>query len=269
MSYHTWLSSTPKHQPTFSRVDDPASQASIMPIGTGQWSGTVQGNRPHHQGLQSPPNSLTSCDISKMHPASHSNSPDGRHATTGFAFPSPVEHPATSFPPQHCPPMHSFTQYPAIPQPSAGNDLVSENSRPNQQDPKRYSSTGVRSHAKPQQKLPSLAATHPAKYCQKPSNTMLPSPPSSPPCSADRVLPPSAEIPPTQLPTPAPEEPWPVYTDPMLQTSSDPHFWGTNCTILRADRKIEPGNVISPTAMVGLPCGGMIEMTLPCHLEET
>ena len=268
MSYHTWLSSTPKHQPPSSRVDDPASQASIMPIGTGQWSGTVQGYQPHCRGLQSPPNSFTSCDTPRVYPESHSRSPDGRSADTSLAFPSPMEHAATSFPPQHYLPMHTFTQYSAQHQPSAGSGLVSNNNRPNDHNPKDYSSTDARPRAKAQQKFSSLAATHPAKYRQVPPNTMLPSPPSSPSCSPDQALPLPTEMPPPQLPTPAPEAPWGVYTDPMLQTSSDPHFWGTNCTILRADRNLEPGNVISPTAMIGLPCGGMIEMTLPCHLED-
>ncbi|KAK3697711.1 hypothetical protein LTR37_017293 [Vermiconidia calcicola] len=167
-----------------------------------------------------------------------------------------MEHAATSFPPQHYLPMHTFTQYSAQHQPSAGSGLVSNNNRPNDHNPKDYSSTDARPRAKAQQKFSSLAATHPAKYRQVPPNTMLPSPPSSPSCSPDQALPLPTEMPPPQLPTPAPEAPWGVYTDPMLQTSSDPHFWGTNCTILRADRNLEPGNVISPTAMIGLPCGG-------------
>lgn len=54
-----------------------------------------------------------------------------------------------------------------------------------------------------------------------------------------------------------------VYTDPMMQTSTVPHYWSTNFTVLRADTSTVPGNVVSPTCMVGLPFGGMVEMTLP------
>jgi hypothetical protein len=46
----------------------------------------------------------------------------------------------------------------------------------------------------------------------------------------------------------------------MWQTSMEPPYWSTNRTILRCDRNLEPGNVVSPTWMIGLPCGGMIEM---------
>ena len=55
----------------------------------------------------------------------------------------------------------------------------------------------------------------------------------------------------------------PAYDDPMMQTSTDPHYWAVNCTVLKADTRMEPGNVISPTCMIGLPFGGMVEMTLP------
>ena len=56
------------------------------------------------------------------------------------------------------------------------------------------------------------------------------------------------------------DEPWRLYTDPMLQTSSDPHYWSTNRTILKSDGHTDPGNVVSPTWMVGLPFGSMTEM---------
>ena len=46
----------------------------------------------------------------------------------------------------------------------------------------------------------------------------------------------------------------------MWQTSSDPNFWNNNRTVLKSDSSIEPGNVLSPTWMIGLPFGSMTEM---------
>ena len=54
----------------------------------------------------------------------------------------------------------------------------------------------------------------------------------------------------------------------MLQTSTEPHYWSTNCTVLKADTSLDPGNVVSPTCMVGLPFGGMVEMILPLPKGE-
>jgi hypothetical protein len=57
--------------------------------------------------------------------------------------------------------------------------------------------------------------------------------------------------------------------DPMLHTSTDPHYWAVNCTVLKADTNIEIGNVTSPTCMIGLPFGGMVEMALPMPSRES
>lgn len=107
---------------------------------------------------------------------------------------------------------------------------------------------------------PSLSATHPANYAKPMSTPMskaMPPPPS--PGFPTQKLSLVAKSPQLSLSTPSsppPEPPWRKYTDPMWQTSTDPHFWATNRTILRSDRHIKPGNVVSPTWMIGLPCGG-------------
>ncbi|KAK5168830.1 uncharacterized protein LTR77_006139 [Saxophila tyrrhenica] len=51
--------------------------------------------------------------------------------------------------------------------------------------------------------------------------------------------------------------------DSKLQTAIEPPHWSTNCTVLKADSSTDKGNVVSPTCMVGLPFGGMVEMMLP------
>ena len=110
-----------------------------------------------------------------------------------------------------------------------------------------------------------LAATHPSKYNQQVSQLM--GPPPLPP--TPRYTP--EQTPPRQVVTPdraTPEPQWRTYTDPMWQTSSDPHYWSTNCTILKSDRCLETGNVVSPTWMIGLPCGGMVEMAHHYPSEE-
>ncbi|KAF2487359.1 hypothetical protein BDY17DRAFT_306747 [Neohortaea acidophila] len=112
---------------------------------------------------------------------------------------------------------------------------------------------------------PNLSATHPANYGPQPSQVKLAQSAlrSSDTRTAPYPLPPAPKLPPTPAPsTPgsaSSEPPWRVYNDPMWQTSQDPHHWDTNCTILRCDRALEPGNVISPCWMAGLPFGGMVE----------
>lgn len=96
----------------------------------------------------------------------------------------------------------------------------------------------------------SLAATHPSLYHNPPEK----SPPtsmqsdklvsSSPDESQSSTLP-SSGLPPAALP-------WRKDTaDPMWQTSSEPHYWTRNRTILKVDASVEHGNVVSPTWMVG------------------
>lgn len=114
--------------------------------------------------------------------------------------------------------------------------------------------------------LPSLAATHPANYSAQ-ARKMMPPPP--PPLHRNReyvqTLPSHTLAPrphgPTLESSPA-EAPWRQYTDPMWQTSSDPHYWSRNRTVLKSDCNIEIGNVTSPTWMIGLPFGGMTEMAM-------
>ena len=117
-----------------------------------------------------------------------------------------------------------------------------------------------------QSRPPALAATHPSKYGSQTSPSSMPPPP--PP-----QLLPMQSIKQTLLPptksfsgdhasqySPPTDVPWRVYTDPMWQTSSDPHFWSVNRTVLKADSSTEVGNVVSPTWMVGLPFGSITEM---------
>ena len=119
------------------------------------------------------------------------------------------------------------------------------------------------------QKRLSLAATHPAEYGHQTSK-MVAMPPSSsfPTGHGKQVLPPSTIPAEAEFKTmlPPEEPPWRLYTDPKWQTSSDPHFWSNNRTILKSDGSTENGNVVSPTWMVGLPFGSMTEMaeSYPC-----
>ena len=131
-------------------------------------------------------------------------------------------------------------------------------------------------------RLPSLAATHPSQHVSRTAHTVpplprpdnafkdithLPTPPSShsPPSAPSRYRDPSS------TPTPAEraasrsstssQPPWRQYSDPMWQTSTDPAYWDRrDGSPLRADTCLEPGNVVSPTHMIGLPFGGMVEM---------
>jgi hypothetical protein len=95
---------------------------------------------------------------------------------------------------------------------------------------------------------------------------LLPSPPTSPPNIIVEVPPDFTK--PGKLTTSRPgKQPHDVsyraFSGPMLQTSTVPPRWSTNCTVLKADTSIDVGNVTSPTCMIGLPFGGMTEMTLP------
>jgi hypothetical protein len=110
---------------------------------------------------------------------------------------------------------------------------------------------------------PSLAATHPALYKSKPSNTKNQPPASTSMQSGKWTSLSSSQSPlstSSNFALPAAEVPWRFYADPMYQTSSDPQYWATNRTILKVDANTEHGNVISPTWMVGLPFGSMTEM---------
>ena len=110
---------------------------------------------------------------------------------------------------------------------------------------------------------PSLAATHPALYKPKSSNSESQPPASTSMQSGKRTSLSSSQSPlstSSSFALPGTEVPWRSYADPMYQTSSDPQYWATNRTILKVDANTEHGNVISPTWMVGLPLGSMTEM---------
>ena len=116
-----------------------------------------------------------------------------------------------------------------------------------------------------QQRPPSLSATHPYNYAQLPTKITNPSPPNSTREMHERAIPllvkPATSVSHKRdMSMSDSPPPWRQYTDPMWQTSSDPHFWSVNRTILRSDRLVDPGNAISPTWMIGLPFGGMTEM---------
>lgn len=124
----------------------------------------------------------------------------------------------------------------------------------------------------------SLAATHPSNYGPQSSQKLMPPPPLPLPSNLRTLK--TEQTPPKRLEvtssistnsqsTSEASEvaPWRVYTDPMWQTSMEPPDWTTNRTILRCDRRLDPGNVISPTWMIGLPCGGMVEMA-HCYPSE-
>jgi hypothetical protein len=96
----------------------------------------------------------------------------------------------------------------------------------------------------------SLAATHPSLYHNSPkksspiymqSDKLV----SLPPDQSQLSTLPSSNLPPVALP-------WRKDTaDHMWQISSDPHYWTTNRTVLKADANIDHGNVVSPTWMIG------------------
>ncbi len=71
-----------------------------------------------------------------------------------------------------------------------------------------------------------------------------------------------------QNPVPLINSPHHYSLDPHMQTSTDPHEWKLNCLVLNADTSLEVGNVTSPTLMVGLPFGGMVEGVVPSPPEE-
>lgn len=91
-----------------------------------------------------------------------------------------------------------------------------------------------------------LAATHPGNYVLRGPQNM---PPLAPPplSSFEEFMSQMTTSRPEPISPlrPSPEPPWRLYADPMRHTSQDPHFWGKNGTILRSDRHLELGNVIS------------------------
>ena len=104
----------------------------------------------------------------------------------------------------------------------------------------------------------SLAATHPSLYHHSPQKPLPPSMQSdravslSPDQSSFSPLP-SSSSPPVELP-------WrKAAADPKWQTSSDPHYWTVNRTVLKADTSVEHGNVVSPAFMIG---AGFSSMTV-------
>lgn len=103
------------------------------------------------------------------------------------------------------------------------------------------------------------------------SKTALPSPPSSPQAPLKSVPESTRSKHFTGKPPRLQSvEHWrPTFSDPTMQTSIDPHFWSTNCTVLKADTHLKIGSVISPTCMVGLPFGSMTEMAVPDSTFDT
>jgi hypothetical protein len=104
----------------------------------------------------------------------------------------------------------------------------------------------------------SLCATHPAQYA------MLPPPPPAqevnlkPPMSSAHLTQPQAQ-PCCKIPSPSPV--YQVYSDPKrLAGFGEPTLPDPSPRMLKIDTHTSQANMVSPTFLISLPCGSLVEM---------
>ena len=256
MSFHTWLASTPKHHLTSYAMDEVVAR-----------KGLTSGRRPKHTGNTGYGHAAAAhhhfptylmpyeqqAAVDALPPSLRPNRPIINDDFDVVGMPHPPITPPTDKLPyspecvyDHSPPSGPKEHYlpegyhvPHVqPHPSASRQMKSSPARdichpPTTKDPVRH------------------------------QKGLLPSPPASPQHVMSETLLHVANARPlpspggTETPSNLPSQ------DPMFQTSTNAHFWSTNCTVLKVDTCIRHGNVTSPTCMVGLPFGSMTEMIVP------
>lgn len=282
MSFHTWLASTPKYHLMSSVMDDTAGQRSREPCSLPKDAGS------RHEAAvkQTTPillTPLTDDQAATPRAAAYSSTPllcNSRHGfpSSGRQY-QPITPPADSLDAPSAQSIELTSQIHWNQSPSSSslkavasqqNLLTPPTEPPNQ----LHLQSRDREHTRLEWSYADQTVLHSTEW-------LLPSPPTSPKTAiVQRRLDTTSTI---KSRTPTLSEPnghrspptqgsrrkqshdiGPQHSpDPMFQTSTDPHYWSTNCTVLKADTSIGVGNVISPTCMVGLPFGGMTEMALP------
>jgi hypothetical protein len=262
--YHNWLAATPKYHISSSVVDNKSTGKVGKPRCRPKHTVDNLATLPHRQPLQHGP------------PTQRSNQASMTPTPASYRPPQPVHTvmpPSAAFYLPITPPMDMLDD------PSTDDDgMFYDSGFPEELTASLFDGFEIPQDPTVKDVRPEISRDHmatkplrhqAATYHFSQSTTMLPSPPSSPTATLQTPPLPKSKITTTSSLTkekvgkPANALPLESFPDPMMQTSTVPFYWGSDCTVLKADTSIQHGSVTSPTCMVGLPFGSMTEMSLP------